>query len=250
MSDLAISCVIFTAVFAGTLVGAWLRTGLPDHHLSADSRDAMKLAIGLIGTMAALVLGLMVAAAKSSYDTQKNEITQMSTKFILLDRTLSNYGAEAKHIREQLHEAVQRALIQVWLDEGSATAREAPVVIESVHHLTRNLVPTTDAQRSAKARALTLAADLEEMRWLLYEQAGSSISMPFLVVLVVWLTIIFAGFGLLAPSNWTALGTLFLCAVCVSSSILLILELDRPFGGLMQISDAPVRNTLELLGRP
>lgn len=113
----------------------------------------------------------------------------------------------------------------------------------------QTLAPTTESGRTDQARALALASDLEEARWLLYEQSGSSISMPFLIVLVVWLAILFAGFSLLAPSNITTLMTLLLCAVCVSSSMFLILELDSPFSGFMQIADTPVRAALGQLAQ-
>jgi hypothetical protein len=88
-----------------------------------------------------------------------------------------------------------------------------------------------------------------QARWLLFEQQGSSLSMPFLVVVVFWLTIIFVSFGAFAPSNATVVATLFVCALSVSGSIFLVLEMDRPFTGLIQISDAPLRHALAQLGR-
>ena len=73
--------------------------------------------------------------------------------------------------------------------------------------------------------------------------------MPFLVVLVFWLTILFISFGLFAPPNATVIATLFVCALSVSGAIFLILELDQPFEGLIRISSAPLRNALAHLGQ-
>lgn len=113
-SPLAISVIVFVAVVFGMLCGMVVRRSLPEEHLSSESRDAMKLALGLIGTMAALVLGLLVASAKSAYDTQKTEITQMSAKIILLDRTLAHFGTQTQDIRKRLRESTDRALAQIW----------------------------------------------------------------------------------------------------------------------------------------
>lgn len=249
MSALQISGIVFVCVTVGMALGAALRRTLPDHHLSSESRDAVKLALGLIGTMAALVLGLLVASAKSAYDTQKSEVTQMATKLILLDRSLAHFGPQTAEIRKLVRRSVERSLRQIWAEGGSSESKLEPTAAESVHVAIRNLEPKTDAERASQTRALALASDLEETRWLLFEQSGSSISTVFLIVLTAWLAVIFFGFGLLAPSNATTLAALLLCAVCVASSLLLILELDQPFSGMIQISDAPLRNALAQLGR-
>ena len=91
--------------------------------------------------------------------------------------------------------------------------------------------------------------DIAQSRWLLFSQKGSSVPTPFLVVMVAWLTLILASFGLFAPPNATAFITLLVCALAVSSAIFLILELDRPFDGIIQISSAPLRNALAQLGK-
>lgn len=244
MSPLEISITVFGCILIGTIVGVLLRNRLPDHHIAPESRDGVKLAVGLISTMAALVLGLLVASAKSAYDTQKNEITQMSAKLILLDRALRHFGPEAEPIRKELRHSVERALAQIWATDGSADAKLEPTSAEAVLSQIERLAPKTDSQRTAQARAHSLASDLEEARWLLYEQTSSSISLPFLVVLVIWLTLIFGGFGLLAPRNTTVLAMLVLCGLSVASSITLILEMDRPFSGLIQISPQPLKTAL------
>lgn len=228
-----------------------LHAVLPDHHLTTDSRDVMKLGMGLIATMSALVLGLLIASAKGAYDTQRNELTQMSAGVILLDRVLAHYGPETKDARAQLRRTVVGLHDRMWPEEISHNAQMEPpsTAGEDLFDQLQALSPQTDALRLLKAQALKNAIDLGQTRWLLFEQSGSSIPFPFLVVLVLWLTILFGTFGILTPRNPTVVVTLFLAALSVSGALFLILELDQPFTGLIQISSAPLRNTLAQLGR-
>lgn len=251
MSSLAISLIVFACVFGGSLVGFFLRRRLPAHHLSAESKEVVKVGAGLIATMSALVLGLMVASAKSAYDSQKNLFTQMSVKLILLDRGLAKYGPEAKEIRNVLKESVARILTQIWPENGVGGAQLDPTAAhaEGLYDKIQDLLPKTDAQRSLQTQLLNIALDIGQTRWLLFQQAGGSISTPFLVVVVFWLSVIFTSFGLLAPPNATTVITLLLCAVSVAGALFLILELDHPFDGMIQISSAPLRNALQQLGQ-
>jgi hypothetical protein len=240
--------IVLVCLFGGALLGTMLRARLPEHHLSADSKDVVKVGVGLIGTMSALVLGLMVGSAKSSFDAQKSGLTQMSAKIILLDRVLAQYGAEAKEVRELLRDAVTGMIAQIWPEDHSG-AQLAPAPGEVIYDKIQQLSPKNDGQRSLQDRALSMAVDLGQARWLLFQQSGSAISTPFLVVVVFWLTIIFASFGLFAPVNATALVTLLLCALSVAGAVFLILELDRPFDGVLQIPSTPLRSVLAQLGR-
>src|SRR5215467_6439614 len=110
MSPIASSLLVFLCVFGGAILGITLRSVLPEHHLSGETKDVIKAAIALIGTMSALVLGLLVASAKGTYDTQKDELTSLSAKVGLLDRVLSHYGPEAGEARRLLKEAVVETL--------------------------------------------------------------------------------------------------------------------------------------------
>ena len=256
MSALAVSLGVFAVVVVGTLAGAFLRGVLPAHHLSDESKDVVKLGIGLIATLAALVLGLLVSTAKSSYDTKSEEIKASAAKIILLDRNLRQYGPEANQVRAMARRAAVSRVNQHWLEsnfsasggdrEEGASASEA---IENIQHMLRALSPTTNAQRDLQSRALELTRDLAQMRWLLLEQRGSTIPTPFLVVLVFWLALIFGSMGLFAPRNGTVYTIILVCALSASSAIFLILEMDRPFEGLLRISDAPLRDAISHLDR-
>lgn len=250
MSSIAVSGIVFACVFGGALLGAFLRTVLPDHHLSAETKDIMKMGTGLIATMAALVLGLLIASAKSSFDADRSEFAQMSANVVLLDRVLAHYGPETNEARDLLRHAVVRALNQIWPKDSSQPGQLEPSTAgKGVNDKIQELSPRNEAQRARKAQALSLALNLGQMRWLTYEQQGGSIPMPFLVVLVFWITMIFVGFGLFAPRNATVIAILLVCALSVSAAIFLILELDTPFRGLIQVSSVPLRNALAHLGQ-
>ena len=250
MSSVAIGLIVFACVFGGALLGIFLRGVLPAHHLSAGSKDIVRLGMGLVATMAALVLGLLVASAKGSYDSQSNELTQYSTNVVFLDRLLAHYGPEARGARDQLRQAVMRTVERVWPKDGSATSGLEPVTAnEAVFEAIQQLSPKDNTQRSLQKQALKVADRLLRTRWLMYEQGAGSVPLPVLVVLILWLTIIFVSFGLFAPRNGTVVASLCVAALSVSCAILLILEMYRPFEGIIQISSAPVYTALAHLGR-
>jgi hypothetical protein len=250
MSSITISLIVFACIFGGALLGIFLHRSLPQHHLASDSKDIVKLGMGLVGTMAALVLGLLVASAKGSYDAQSAELTQMAANIALLDRGLALYGPETKETRALLRGAVVRILDQMWSKDGASSAPTvAPSGGEILYEKIQALSPKNDMQRSLQGQALSIAVDIGKTRWLMYAQQATSVSIPLLVVLVLWLTVIFISFGLFAPFNATVVASLFVSALSVSGAIFLILEMYGPYSGLIQISSAPLRAALAHLGQ-
>jgi hypothetical protein len=236
-------------MFGGALLGMWLARVLPEHHLNAETKDLVKLSMGLIATMAALLLGLLVASAKSSYDLRNSELTQMAANISLLDRSLAHYGPESVEARIILRIAVIQMIDQLWpkaSDGGSLPPRgPGDVLFDKI----QELAPHSDAQRAIQSQAGSVVINLAQARLLLIAQSGSSISTPFLVVVVFWLTVLFVSFGLFAPRNGTAIVALLVAAMSVAGALFLIIELDRPFSGLIQISSAPLQNALSALGK-
>jgi hypothetical protein len=249
VNPVEVSGIIFSCIFGGAMLGMWLRNVLPKHHLDAETKDLVKLGVGLIGTMAALLLGLLVASAKTSHDTRSGELTQMAANTVLLDRTLAHYGPATGEVRSILRTTVARMIDQVWAKNGTDGAPPGQGSGELLFDKLQALVPRSDAQRTLQSQAESLAINLAQTRLLLFAQSGSSISAPFLVVVVFWLSMLFISFGLFAPRNGTAIVTLLLAAISVAGALFLILELDRPFSGLIQISSAPLRNALSALGK-
>ncbi len=254
MSSISTTVIIFACTFGGTLLGMMLRGKLPGEHLEKDTRETVHLATGIVGTMTAILLGLLVASAKDSFDTQVNGVAQVAADVIMLDRTLAHYGEDAKECRKVLRASLTDMIQRTWPNEkpaaeqsqaGSRTEGRYEGIFEKV----LALQPKTDAQRILRDNALKSITDMGQLRWLLFSERGSSIPVPLLALMVFWLAISFTSLGLFAPRNSTAIVALIACELAVSSALFLILELDRPFHGVIQISSAPMHQALEQLGR-
>ncbi len=250
MNSFVISSIVFAIVFGGAMLGMFLRAVLPQNNLSDDSKDVVKMGMGLVATMAALVLGLLVSSAKNSFDALSSEMTRVSSQIILLDRTLALYGTETSEERDLLRSSVADVLdrLEVAKSPHPTQSRSSTRAVSGLYDKIQGLSPKDDKQRSTQARALALLLSLQETRWLMYEQESTSISMPMLIILVSWLATLFISFGLFAPANGTAVTALFVSALSVSGAILLILELYSPYAGIIKISTAPLRAALAQLG--
>ena len=174
----------------------------------------------------------------------------MAANIVFLDRNLAQYGPETKEVRELLRTSLAAAIARIWPEDRSVAPETEPTkALENIYEKIQELTPKNDMQRAIQAQALKVSSDLGQARWLLFAQRSSSIPTPFLVVLVFWITTLFASFTLFAPTSPTCIGALIVCALSVATAIFLILELDRPFAGMIQISSAPLRDALAQLGR-
>ena len=250
MNTTLTALVVFGCLVGAILLGRIFRRLLPEDHLTSDSRDTVKLAMGLVATMSALVLGLLVSSAKGSYDTERSEVIQMAAKVAFFNRILTAYGPEAAPARAQVREVLEQAVGHVWHAEMRTPGQPAPSTSagDLAYVAVQQLSADNDVQRSLKAQALSQLTDLAQLRFLLMAQSVPSISTPMLIILVSWLVIIFFGFTVVAPPNATTVLALVVSAFAVSGAIFLILELDQPFGGMIHISSEPMLNALQQLG--
>ena len=236
-------------------MGMWLRSILPKNHLDADSKDTVKVGIGLIATMTALVLGLVTAASKSSFDAGGAAVKQGALNILAVDRVLARYGPETGDIRKGLKDLLAARIDAIWsggLSPEPVNKEPQPIGFtsaEDVADAIRALKPRDDSQRALQSRASDLIETVLQARWLASIGSQSSVPLPFLSVLVFWLTITFTSFGVFAPRNATVLAVLFVCAVSVSSALFLVLELDLPFAGLIKVSSDPLRYALSHINR-
>lgn len=232
----------------GTLLGIFIRRVLPQHYLDAESKDVVKLSMGVVATLAALVLGLLVATAHTSYETRSSQIKQITAQVIMLDRLLEQYGPSAQPARVLLRAAIPPIADRIWSEDNSDSAGprifEAATQGEAFNQAINALQPDDDTQKALQSRILDLTANVAQARLLLFTQIGSSVPMLFLAILFFWLTILFASFSLIATPNPAVIAALLICAISAASAIFLILELDQPFSGLMAISSEPLRNAL------
>jgi hypothetical protein len=248
MQYLLISLLAFAFVFGGALLGAVIRPLLSEQHLHPDSRDVVKMATGLIGTLAALVLGLLIASAKSSFDQKTSQVRQMTASIIVLDNLLAQYGADAAPVRNLLRQSIPPLANRIWHEEeipvGKSVRFEPTGQASAFENELERLSPSNDAQRSLQSRAIAAFTDGAQTRLQLFTQTGGSIPVPFLIILVFWLSAIFMSFTLFARANLVVMISLFICALSFAGAIFLVLELDNPFTGLMGISSATLRSAL------
>jgi hypothetical protein len=251
MSYIVTSSITFFLIFGAGLLGMLLRRALPQDHLSDDSKDVVKLGMGLIGTMAALVLGLLIYSAKASYDTQSTALLKMSADIISLDRTLARYGPEAQPARELLRAEVVHIMDRLWPEKMSQMVQLTPTGMLSgaAYDSIANLSPKDDRQRSLRSEGLSLASGIVQARWLMYEQGTTMVSEPLVIVLVFWLTFIFLSWGLFAPVNGTVIATFFIAAFSVSVALFLMQEMYMPYAGIIRISSTPMQAALSQLGQ-
>ena len=253
MSPILAGTLTFLCTMGGAILGMMLARSLPAHHLDSESKDVVRISMATVATLSALVVGLLIASAKGSFDERATELRHAAAQSLLLDRMLANYGEEAKPIRAQLRTIIEkraaqlaqardRGVVSVALDDGPQ--------IGAVQEAVLPLVPKDDNQRWLKSKALDIAADIAETRWLLVEETQSSIQWPFLIILMFWLGSMFLSFGLFAPRNAMVTMAFLISGLSVGSSIFVILEMDQPFSGFIRISDTPIRQVISELGRP
>jgi hypothetical protein len=251
LNAIAVSVVAFVIMLCGAAAGIVLRRTLPTHHLNDHSKDVVRLGSALIATLSALVLGLLITSAKNSYDIQRNEIRQIAAKLVLLDGELERYGPEARTARDLQRQAIGPLIDRIWGERAVKSSSGAPyrpgTEGQLVYAAIEGLAPQNDVQRNLKFKALQTMGSITESRVLLFEQSDAGLPIHLLVVLVFWLTILLASFTLFSTVNPTGGVALAIIALSASGAIYLILELNHPFGGLMQIPSESLRNALGVL---
>jgi len=252
MNSLTIGFISAGCIFGGVLLGMFLQKVLPEHHLDTPSKDTVKVGAGMLATLTALVLGLLVSSAKSSFDAMNTGIAQAGAKVMLLDHILADYGPETKDAREQLRQTVASVIERIWPEKkggvGGLRALESVDAAKTIQAKLRELTPKNDLQKSILAQASQISNDVLQTRLLLMAGQQNTLPTSFLALLIFWLTGLFISFGLFAPRNGTVLAVLLICALSVSSAIFLVLEMDRPLDGFIKASNAPLRKAVELIG--
>lgn len=254
MTPLLIATAFFCCLFVGTLLGSSLQKLLPDHHIDSDSRDTMKMGIGLIATLTALVLGLVTADAKNSFQTMDTTMQSLAADVLTLDRYLAQYGSETQPLRQAIKTKVAERIEAVF-SEGQEAANPDQILqqqlrFEQLQDALQSLPESTDRQRRFKTKALDTLDRMLQKRWLfLAQEMDMGLPIAFLGALLIWLTLIFGSLGLYAPRNRTVHAITLACCFSVAASIFLILELNEPFTGLIHISPKPLLVALEVAGR-
>lgn len=244
-----VSLLVSACIFAGGLTGIFLHRILPDEHMTKDTLDVVRLAIGMISVLASLVLGLLIATAKTSFDTTDTAMRDYGADLILLAETFRDYGDGANVPRAVLRAYTERILHDNWPDKGQALIlagedREAGTLMEHLRESIRALSPVDAGQTWLRDQALQVSTSLLRQRSLLIDQREPSVRPAVLVILVIWIALIFVGFGLNAPRNGTVIAAFAVCSLAIGGAIFLVLELDSPFGGIIRISNRSIATAL------
>jgi hypothetical protein len=240
--------ISFASIMAGVLFGMTLRVRLPKAYFSAETKEVVRLGANLLATLAAVVISLMIASAKSSYDTQDSHFRQLAAHLVLTDQLLAQYGPEATEVRKLMRQSVPAAIDRIWRTKTTATpqstAFSANSVAEQLYGAIEALAPADDAQRALKARIVEASGEIARVRLLIFADGDKPIPTPFLLILIVWLAVIFTSFGLFVEPAPLVGAALLIFALSVSSALFLIADLSQPFAGVMQIPSEQFRNAL------
>jgi type VI protein secretion system component VasK len=254
LKAVVLSLIIFTCIIGGAFIGILFRALLPERHLSDESRNMVTLGMGIVATMAALAVGLMIQGAQVSFSGQRSDLIDMSAKIVFLDRLLADYGPEAEDARQVLRHSLERTINQLWPKDGSGGAMiETPEPkSETLYYKILSLTPDNDVKRAIRDEALSLTYDLAQARDTLVMGQARSIPGAFIIVLGVilfWFVAIFFSFGLYAPTNGTVVATLIIAALAVTLALFMIMELNRPFDGLLRMPSEPLAEALQHIGK-
>jgi hypothetical protein len=254
MSAHLLGPIVFLLACAGLFCGRGLARRLPLEHLSAEARNSAHIGIGMIATLAALVMGLMISSSKASFDERQAEIVRLATTIVLLDHALAAYGSEARGARDEVRALVDLSLKRI-APSGEFGIEEfrAPLSnLDRITHLQSTimaLAPGSDAQRWFQSRAMTLTTEIAHDRTQSVERGERTIPNLVLVVVVSWMVLIFVGLGVFSVTNRSVFAGLVVCAFAFATSIFLVLQLDMPYSGLIRISGDPLRAAAAEVGR-
>jgi len=253
MTEFEIVLIVFAVVLGATLLGIFARPVLLKGELDDSTKDVLRLAMGFVGTMAALVIGLLLYSAKGSYEDQRAALEDIAVSLALLDATLDQYGPESSDARGTIRDVADLMINRLWPeDAGTPSSFGSAEMTESGHRIYADLLdlePKNDAQQLLKAQSLQLGITLTRDRLLLIAQHGTRAIPPlFIVVLTTWLAILFTSFGLFGKPNVTVIGSLLLSGFAVSCAMFLILELDLPFQGIVQIPSEALKQVYANFG--
>jgi hypothetical protein len=248
-NPLIIGLVAFALVLGGAFAGFVLRQRVSRHQLTDETKNLVSVSMAVVATISALVLGLLISNANSSFIALGSQVTSLSAQILRLDQLLRRYGPDTAPAREKLREYAESKAADLFPEKGDVQLGN-PGTYELLQELEDSLLalkPENSRDQWWLGQSLTLAAKIGDIRWLLAQQVGQGTPKAFVALLLFWLTLLFASFGLFAPRNFLSAATLTLCAMAVAGAVGMILELERGFGRLAHISPQPMRQAIKIL---
>src|SRR5215218_3706339 len=243
--DSVVGGLTFIAIVCGALTGVWLSRRLPEPHLSSESRTAVSVSMAVVGTLAALVMGLLISSASSSFNAKTDAVHTLAVDIIRLDRALRQYGPQAGDVRDLLRSYAETKAEELSDESDSSSLDPRSLMkFEALTSRVLDLQPGDNHQRQAQAQALKVLDSIADARWLLIEKANTSLPTSFVILLIFWLALLFSIFGLFGPGNATDIIVHLLCTVAISGGVFMVLELETATKGLIRVSTDPIVNAL------
>ena len=244
----------FGFIFGAAILGFIVQGLLPNHHFSSESKDAAKLGAGLVATLAALILGLLISSTKGTFDQISTLMNQVAANYVHLDRLLCDYGPETAPIRNELHTALETKIREIWPEESKGAApvphsRQTKSLFEQLAVATSSLKPTTPLQTRLQGNALQLEDELLHERWMIEEVSQGGVPPLLLLIPVIWISFLTFLYALFSPRNLTVITVLLCCSLSIGGAIFLIDEMATPLDGKIKVSSASLRLALDNLGR-
>jgi hypothetical protein len=252
--SVALFALAFVCPLLGAGIGAAVRSRLPENHLSRDAIDVIKLAMGLMATLVALTLGLLISSAKTYHATVETEYKKILAAIVHLDEYLEAYGPETREIRTRVRQVAARSFKERWPNQEfgplGPESQGGPERYVDIQRRILELQPTTPAQRWFQQAALEVTSEVSNLRWLVIsQQTATDPVVPIFVMIFLSALAIFGGFSLYAPPNATVFTVQALSALAIAGATFLIVELNSPFHGLLEISSAGAHTLMAALAR-
>lgn len=248
MVSLAVGLIVFACTFGGAMFALMAHPRLPRAHMTKEAQEAIRLSTGVIATLAAVILGLLITDVKTSFDEIGQDVQRFGTSLILLDQTLRDWGTPMDQARKLLREYTERAIQDDWPADSAAPIvvndPAAYALMRQVGSLVRKTEPVGRVEKIVAQEAIRRYDVLLALRWRLIAESETTVSVPILIMLILMLTISFAGFGFNAPRNGLVVGSLAFCAAAVALAMFMTVEMDGAFTGMIRVSGTPVELAL------
>ena len=244
-----IGLLAFCFIFGAAMIGLFVGRKLPESHRTESTQKTVQNVMNVIGVLSALVLGLLVASTKTNYDTRSREVEQFAADLTLLDRELTHFDQGAKDLRDELRAFTARKIALTWPTERAVGPvmhdAQSIQMLGDLQERLRMWLPRSEIERDGRTNALGLVAELQRTSRLLAVQDSSRTPRPFLIVVILWLSMLFFSYGVFAPRNATAVIAMLICAFSVSIAANLIFDTDRPFSGFIRIPPTAMQQALD-----
>ncbi|AMR67581.1 bestrophin-like domain [Aquipseudomonas alcaligenes] len=246
MESIWITLGTFACLLSAALVMMYWSPRLSARHRDEETNTVVRLVANIFVVMTSLVFGLMINSAKNTFESIDTNLHAYATSLIIFDRTLKNYGDAAQDTRTRLATYLEHAIANPYRGDEALQHRKSPATqyLDDIGVTLAAITPQSRYQETILADLRQQYHSLIEQRWRIVEQSEGAIPLPLIGMLIAWMTLIYASFGYRAPRNPMVVSMFTISALLIAASVYLVLDMDIPFHGPIQISDAPLRRAL------